>query len=66
MTSGIESEVVTRVRGEPIQIIPTGAALGATVKGVALSDLDDAAFARIMQGWHDHSVLLFRDQSTKN
>ena len=51
------------VRGGPTHVVPTGAALGATVKGVDLKDLEDAAFARIVQAWHDHSVLLFRNQT---
>jgi taurine dioxygenase len=44
-------------------VIPTGAALGAEVRGVDLRDLDEAAFVGVMQAWHDHSVLLFRDQT---
>jgi taurine dioxygenase len=60
MALGIESE---GVRGEPIRVIPTGSALGAMVEGVDLRDLHNAAFARIMQAWHKHSVLLFRDQT---
>jgi len=51
------------IRGGPTHVVPTGAALGATVKGVDLKDLDDVAFARIMQAWRDHLVLLFRDQT---
>ena len=58
-----QSEVMSGVVGEPIRVVPTGAALGATVKGIDLRDLNDAAFARIMQAWHDYSVLLFRDQT---
>src|SRR3954469_25328644 len=46
-----------------IEVIPTGAALGATVRGIDLRTVDAAAFARIVQAWHDHSVLLFREQS---
>ncbi|TMJ31349.1 MAG: TauD/TfdA family dioxygenase [Alphaproteobacteria bacterium] len=46
-----------------IEVIPTGAALGATVRGIDLRTVDAAAFARIVQAWHDHSVLLFRDQT---
>jgi taurine dioxygenase len=46
-----------------IDVIPTGAALGAEVKGSDLRDLNDTAFTRVLQGWHDHSVLLFRDQT---
>jgi taurine dioxygenase len=46
-----------------VEVIPTGAALGAMVKGVDLRDLDEEAFARIMQTWHDCSVLLVRGQT---
>jgi taurine dioxygenase len=46
-----------------LEVSPTGAALGASVRGVDLRHIDDATFARIMQAWHDHSVLLFRDQT---
>src|SRR5882757_9526139 len=51
------------IRGGPTHVVPTGAALGAMVKGVDLKDLDDVAFARIMQAWRDHLVLLFRGQT---
>jgi taurine dioxygenase len=47
----------------PVEVIPTGAALGAMVKGVDLRDLDEEAFARIMQAWDDCSVLLVRGQT---
>ena len=43
-------------------MIPTGAALGAEVRGIDLRRLDEAAFARVVQAWHDHSVVLVRDQ----
>jgi len=49
-----------------IEVIPTGAALGAMVNGVDLRDLDEGAFARIMQAWHDHSVLLVRGQTLRD
>ena len=39
-----------------IEVIPTGRALGAEVRRVDLKDLDEAAFARLMQAWHQHSV----------
>jgi taurine dioxygenase len=45
-----------------IAVVPTGAALGAEVRGVDLRDLDDAAFAAIHRAWIDHQVLLFRGQ----
>src|SRR5262249_61098866 len=46
-----------------IEVIPTGRALGAEVRRVDLRNLDEAAFARLMQAWHRHSVVLFRDQA---
>jgi taurine dioxygenase len=52
-----------RVAADTLEVIPTGAALGATVNGVNLRDLSEATFARILQAWHQHSVLLFRDQT---
>jgi taurine dioxygenase len=44
------------------QVIPTGAALGAEVRGVDLRVIDDAGFAAVHRAWLDHSVLLFRGQ----
>lgn len=46
-----------------IEVIPTGAALGAEVRGLDLSKpLSDADFEAVSQAWLDHVVLLFRDQ----
>ncbi len=45
------------------ETVPTGAALGAEVKVGDLRTLDDARFARVVEAWHDHSVVLFRDQN---
>jgi taurine dioxygenase len=44
------------------QVIPTGAALGAEVRGVDLAAIDDAGFTAVHRAWLDHSVLLFRGQ----
>ncbi len=46
-----------------IEVVPTGAALGAEVRGVDLRHLDAAAFAAIQAAWLDHLVLLFRGQA---
>jgi taurine dioxygenase len=46
-----------------IDMIPTGAALGAEVKRGDLRNLDDTGFTRVLQAWHDHSVLLLRGQT---
>src|SRR6185295_20015634 len=42
---------------------PTGAVLGAEVRGVDLRHINDQVFAAIHAAWLGHSVLLFRDQS---
>jgi taurine dioxygenase len=63
MVLRIESQAVSGIAGGPIRVVPAGAALGATVEGVDLRDLHDTVFAGIMQAWHGHSVLLFRDQT---
>jgi taurine dioxygenase len=58
------SVATTSGRGaaDAIEVILTGAALGAEVKGIDLKRLDEAAFARVVQAWHDYSVVLVRDQ----
>jgi len=45
-----------------IEVIPTGAALGAEVRGVDLSQpLGDNAFALIERAYDEHGVIFFRD-----
>jgi alpha-ketoglutarate-dependent taurine dioxygenase len=63
MGLSVESEVVRGVRGEPIDVVPTGAALGAEVRGVDLRDIDAAQFTALKRAWHDHQVLLVRGQT---
>jgi len=45
-----------------LEIVPTGAALGAEIQGVDLRHVDDGIFAAIHRAWTDHAVLLFRGQ----
>ena len=46
-----------------MEIVPTGAALGAEIRGVDLrSDLDAATFGRIEDAFNHHGVIFFRDQ----
>ena len=46
-----------------LEIIPTGAALGAEIRGVDLAQpLDDAAFAAIERAYDEHGVIFFRNQ----
>ena len=43
-----------------MEVMPTGAPLGADIRGVELRNVDDATFAGILDAWHEHSVLRFR------
>src|SRR5215469_8848103 len=46
-----------------IEVIPTGAALGAEIRGVALAGpIDDATFGAIEDAFNRHGVIFFRDQ----
>jgi taurine dioxygenase len=62
MTSSAQATSAPR-GAAAIDVIPTGAALGAEVRGVDLRNLDDTGFAGVLQAWHDHSVLLVRGQT---
>ena len=54
---------VTAPSHSTLEIVPLSDALGAEIRGLDLSrDIDDATFAQIEQAWHDHLILLFRDQ----
>jgi taurine dioxygenase len=58
-TAGIPAQ-----RAAPrFDVIPTGAALGAEVVAGDLRSLDGNGFARVVQAWHDHAVVLFRGQT---
>jgi taurine dioxygenase len=46
-----------------IDIVPTGAALGAEVRGIDLKSIDPRQFAAIDRAWQAHQVILFRDQT---
>lgn len=46
-----------------IEVIPTGAALGAEMRGLDLREpLSPETFDAVQQAWYDHTVLLFRGQ----
>ena len=57
----MSSSAATAV-ADRIQIVPTGAALAAELRGVDLRRIDDRDFAAIHRAWLDHLVLLFRGQ----
>jgi taurine dioxygenase len=45
-----------------MDIIPSGTALGAEIRGVDLKSITDSEFAAIYRAWLDHSVILVRGQ----
>ena len=45
-----------------VDVVPSGMALGAEIKGVDLRTLSTEAFARIKQAFHEHLVLAIRGQ----
>ena len=46
-----------------IGVTPNRVGLGAEITGVDLRRLDEAGFAHVLKAWHDHSALLFRNQT---
>jgi len=63
MVSSVKSEIARDVQGGPIDVISTGAALGAEVRSVDLRDLHGLQFAALKRAWHDHQVILVRGQT---
>ena len=46
-----------------LRIVPSGKALGADIQGIDLREsLPEDVFGQIVDAWHDHLVLRFRDQ----
>src|SRR5262249_55895243 len=62
MELGVQTTAAHSATAPAIEVIPTGRALGAEIRGLDLRDMDTAAFTRVMDAWHEHSVLLFRGQ----
>src|ERR1700686_2204330 len=63
MATSIEGATVRDLRTRQIDVVPTGAVLGAEIRGVDLKNLDDEAFAGLLRAWHDHQVVLVRGQT---
>ena len=62
---GLRDNSATTPGGTPaadITVIPTGAALGAEIRGIDVRVIDDRLFAAIHRAWLDRQVLLFRGQ----
>jgi taurine dioxygenase len=63
MTASAQAISSGRIAADAIDVVPTGSALGAEVRAGDLRTLDERAFQRVLQAWHDHAVVLFRGQS---
>src|ERR1700675_708345 len=63
MALSVERNVVGDVSGGPIDVVSTGAALGAEIRNIDLKDLGELQFAALKRAWHDHQVILVRDQT---
>jgi taurine dioxygenase len=63
MTLSTQITAAHRSASSVFDVIPTRAALAAEVTGVDLRYLDDTTFGRLVDAWHQHSVLLVRGQS---
>src|SRR5262249_8103185 len=63
MTLSAQSTTADRSASSAFDVIATVAALAAEVRGVDLRSLDDRMFGRLVDAWHQHSVLLVRGQS---
>jgi taurine dioxygenase len=62
MVAGTDSKLAQDARREPIDAVPTRAALGAELRGIDLRNLDEFQFAALRDAWYEHQVILFRDQ----
>jgi taurine dioxygenase len=59
----VEGKIARDAEAGSIDISPTGAALGAEVRGVDLKSLDEPQFAALKHAWHRHQVILLRGQT---
>jgi len=59
--------IETRISREAaVEILPTGAVLGAELRGVDLKSLNDSQFAAVLRAFHDHQVILIRNQALED
>src|SRR5262245_45343620 len=63
MTPSAQTTPATRAPTSAFDVVPTGAALAAELIGVDLRSVDNTTFRRLVEAWHQCSVLLIRGQS---
>src|SRR6202790_2808882 len=57
--------MLSSIRTQPsfaMEVVPSGKALGAEIRGIDLKHINDRDFAAIHRAWLDHSVVLIRGQ----
>jgi taurine dioxygenase len=59
----IQGEVLHHAGGDLIDIVPTGAALGAEVRGIDLKAIGERQFVALERAWQAHQVILLRGQT---
>lgn len=62
----VESRIDGDATRDAIEVVPTGAALGAEIRGVDLTSLDDRQFAALKRAWHRHQAILIRGQHLRD
>jgi len=62
MSSFVRHEPSVATMPSQVEVIPSGQALGAEIRGIDLRRIDDREFAAIHRAWLDHSVVLVRGQ----
>src|ERR1700750_1837644 len=66
LSVNVETKIASDAASSPIEVVPTGKALGAELCGVDLKSLDDAQAGGIMGAFHDHKLILIRSQTLAN
>jgi taurine dioxygenase len=59
----VEAKAAPEAASPAIDVVPTGNALGVELRGIDLKSLDDAQAAAIMRAFHQHQVILVRNQT---
>jgi len=62
----VEAEIKRETAGHSVETVPTGAALGAELRGVDLKSLDDKQFAAVIDAFHQHQAILIRNQTLED
>ncbi len=62
MSQTVGNAAAGDVTATRLTVVPSGACLGAEIRGADLRRIDDRDFAAIHRAWLDHLVLLFRGQ----